>query len=160
MYRWTRPRIAVPAHGEALHLAEHAKFARGVGVPDVVAATNGDMVRLAPGPAGVIDDVPAGRLYKDGDLVIGPADRRCRSGASSPSPASSGRHRHRRAAARSLGDPAHGRSSACRRDPQTASRSRTSSRTRRRDVLDGLSKVKRRDPERSRRPSSARSAAR
>ena len=33
------------------------------------------MVRLAPGPAAIIDEVPAGRLYKDGDIVIGAADR-------------------------------------------------------------------------------------
>jgi ribonuclease J len=31
---------------------------------------NGDLVRLAPGEAVVIDEVPAGRLYKDGSLLI------------------------------------------------------------------------------------------
>ena len=36
MYEWTKPRIAIPAHGEPLHLAEHAKFARQQGVPEVV----------------------------------------------------------------------------------------------------------------------------
>src|SRR5918993_5482811 len=51
MYRWTRPRIAVPAHGEDIHLAEHAAFARKQGVPEVVRARNGVVVRLAPGPA-------------------------------------------------------------------------------------------------------------
>jgi ribonuclease J len=75
MYEWTRPRIAVPAHGEELHLAEHAAFARAQGVPEVVRARNGTMVRLAPGPAEIVDDVPAGRLYKDGDLLVGAAER-------------------------------------------------------------------------------------
>jgi ribonuclease J len=75
MYAWTRPRIAIPAHGEALHLAEHAAFARAQGVPDVVQARNGTMVRLAPGKAEIIDDVPAGRLYRDGDIVIQATDR-------------------------------------------------------------------------------------
>ena len=28
MYAWLRPKIAVPAHGEALHLSEHAAFAK------------------------------------------------------------------------------------------------------------------------------------
>ena len=60
MYRWTRPRIAVPAHGEDLHLAEHAAFARAQGVPEVVRARNGTVVRLAPGPAEIIDEVPSG----------------------------------------------------------------------------------------------------
>jgi ribonuclease J len=70
MYAWTRPRIAIPAHGEALHLAEHAAFARAQGVPEVVQARNGTLVRLAPGKAAIVDDVPAGRLYRDGDIVI------------------------------------------------------------------------------------------
>ena len=75
MYRWTRPRIAVPAHGEDLHLAEHAAFATAQGVPEVVRARNGTVVRLAPGPAEIIDDVPTGRIYRDGDIVIGPGER-------------------------------------------------------------------------------------
>jgi ribonuclease J len=70
MYRWTRPRIAIPAHGEDIHLAEHAEFAKAQGVPEVVRARNGTVVRLAPGPAAIVDDVPAGRIYKDGDIVI------------------------------------------------------------------------------------------
>ena len=79
MYQWTRPRIAIPAHGEPLHLTEHAAFARKQGVSEVVEARNGTMVRLAPGPAKIIDDVPAGRLYKDGDIVIS-SPRPCRLG--------------------------------------------------------------------------------
>jgi ribonuclease J len=75
MYRWTRPRIAVPAHGEDLHLAEHAAFARAQGVQEVVRARNGSVVRLAPGPAAITGEVPAGRVYKDGDIVVGAAER-------------------------------------------------------------------------------------
>ncbi|HEV2604975.1 MAG TPA: ribonuclease J [Microvirga sp.] len=75
MYEWTRPRIAIPAHGEALHLAEHAKFARTQGAAEVVQAKNGSMVRLSPGPAEIIDDVPVGRLYKDGNIVTQSTDR-------------------------------------------------------------------------------------
>ncbi len=36
MYSWVRPQIAVPVHGEQLHLAEHAKLARAAGVKDVI----------------------------------------------------------------------------------------------------------------------------
>ncbi len=75
MYEWTRPRIAIPAHGEPLHLEEHAKFARSLGIPEVVRARNGSFVRLAPGPAKIIDSIPVGRLYKDGNIVIGGGDR-------------------------------------------------------------------------------------
>jgi ribonuclease J len=74
MYRWVRPRIAIPVHGEALHLSEHAKLARAAGVPEVVLCGDGDLVRLAP-DAGVIDEVPAARLYKDGAILISAEER-------------------------------------------------------------------------------------
>jgi ribonuclease J len=70
MIGWVKPTILIPAHGEALHLAEHAKLARQAGVPQVVVCRNGDLVRLAPGPAQIIDEIPSGRLFKDGALVI------------------------------------------------------------------------------------------
>jgi len=70
MIGWTKPQILIPAHGEALHLAEHAELARRAGVPQVVVCRNGDLVRLAPGPAQIIDQIPSGRLYKDGTLLI------------------------------------------------------------------------------------------
>jgi ribonuclease J len=69
MYAWARPQIAVPTHGERRHLLEHAAFARDLQVPQTVAPRNGDMVRLAPGRAEVIDEVPAGRLYIDGGVM-------------------------------------------------------------------------------------------
>ncbi len=75
MYEWTRPRIAIPAHGEDLHLAEHATFARAQGVPEVVRARNGTLVRLAPGRAEIVDHLKAGRLYRDGDIVVPANDR-------------------------------------------------------------------------------------
>ena len=70
LFSWVRPRIALPVHGEALHLAEHAALARKVGVPDVVTCRNGDLVRLAPGKPDITDEVPEGRLYKDGRLLV------------------------------------------------------------------------------------------
>jgi ribonuclease J len=36
---------------------------------------NGDVVQLAPGPAGIVDEVPQGRLYKDGRLILDAAQR-------------------------------------------------------------------------------------
>ncbi|MDQ2860810.1 MAG: ribonuclease J [Pseudomonadota bacterium] len=69
MYQWARPRIAVPTHGERRHLLEHAALARDLQVPQTIAPRNGDMVRLAPGPAQIIDEVPAGRLYVDAGVV-------------------------------------------------------------------------------------------
>ncbi len=102
MYRWTRPRIAVPAHGEDIHLAEHAAFARAQGVPEVVRARNGTVVRLAPGQAEIVDDVPVGRLYKDGDIIIDvDRARRARAAQARLRRPRLGRDRDRPAAARS-----------------------------------------------------------
>ncbi len=70
MYGWVKPRIAIPMHGEARHLAEHAKLARAAGVKEVLDVRNGDMVRLAPGNAEVIDEAPVGRLFRDGSLLV------------------------------------------------------------------------------------------
>ena len=47
------------------HLREHVKLAQALQVPEAIAPNNGDMIRLAPGPLALIDEVPAGRLYLD-----------------------------------------------------------------------------------------------
>ncbi|WJR81497.1 ribonuclease J [Bradyrhizobium sp. NP1] len=66
---WTRPKLLIPVHGEALHLSEHAKLARAAGVPKVLTCRNGDLVKLGPGDPGIIDELPSGRLYKDGSIL-------------------------------------------------------------------------------------------
>lgn len=78
MYAWARPRIAIPVHGETRHIREHVKLARALQIPETVAPSNGDMIRLAPGPAMVIDEVPAGRLYVDGSVIVEPDDEAIR----------------------------------------------------------------------------------
>jgi ribonuclease J len=70
LYGWVKPEIVVAVHGEALHLAEHAALARKLGVPQTIVSQNGDLIRLAPGSAGIVDEIPEGRLYKDGKLII------------------------------------------------------------------------------------------
>jgi ribonuclease J len=69
MYEWVRPQILVPVHGEAAHLTAQAELARSVGIPEVPRVRNGDVLRLAPGPAEVIGEVPHGRIFKDGKLL-------------------------------------------------------------------------------------------
>ena len=75
MYRWIKPKIAVPVHGEARHLHAHQRLAQQMGVPHALLIENGDMLRLAPGRAQG-DRRGPGRLH-------GGRDRR------------SGRHRRR-----------------------------------------------------------------
>ena len=115
MYGWVQPRIAIPMHGEARHLSEHAKLARAAGVGEVLSVRNGDMVRLAPGTAEIIDEAPVGRLFRDGSLLV---PSRGRAGARAPL---AGLRRHRRRGAGALGRAARcwpsprSRSTACRR---------------------------------------------
>ncbi len=68
MYGWVRPRAAVPVHGEHRHLIAHAALAAELGVPEPLYVHNGDMVQLYPGPAQVLETVPSGRLYLDGEI--------------------------------------------------------------------------------------------
>ncbi len=70
MYRWIRPKIAIPVHGEPRHLKRHARFALELGVPEALAPQNGDIIRLAPGPVAVVDQAPSGRLALDGSHIV------------------------------------------------------------------------------------------
>ncbi|MBC7577392.1 ribonuclease J [Tardiphaga sp.] len=69
MISWVRPQLLIPVHGEALHLHEHAKLARECGVPRTMIVKNGDLVRLSPGDAAVIEEIPSGKIYKDGSIL-------------------------------------------------------------------------------------------
>jgi ribonuclease J len=73
LYGWVRPKTVVPIHGELRHLLEHQLYARELGAGTALIARNGAMVRLAPGPAEIIDHVQSGRLYLDGEALT-PAD--------------------------------------------------------------------------------------
>ena len=73
MYRWIRPEIIVPVHGEMRHLAEHVRFARGEGVPKGIVQKNGDIIRLAPGGPLKLGEEKVGQLVVDGDIIL-PAD--------------------------------------------------------------------------------------
>jgi ribonuclease J len=69
LYGWVKPGIAIPMHGEGRHLEAHARLAESLSVEHVVRARNGTMVRLLPGPAEIIHNVPVGRLYRDGTIL-------------------------------------------------------------------------------------------
>lgn len=69
MYEWVRPRIGVPVHGEAAHLVAQGSLMAMSGIPEVAQIRDGDMLRLWPGAAEIIDQVPFGRVYKDGKLI-------------------------------------------------------------------------------------------
>ncbi|HAY07485.1 MAG TPA: ribonuclease J [Hyphomonas sp.] len=70
MYQWVRPRIAVPVHGERRHIMEHAAYAKSLQVPQSITPRNGSLIRLAPGNAEILDEVPSGRLMLDGGRLV------------------------------------------------------------------------------------------
>lgn len=70
MYRLVRPRVAVPVHGEALHLMEHARVARACGVTHVMVIQDGDMLRLDGDAPRVVDQAETGLLALDGDRLV------------------------------------------------------------------------------------------
>jgi ribonuclease J len=70
MYRWIRPKLAVPVHGEMRHQMAHARLARELQVPQAIVPQNGQMFRLAPGRPEMIDEVPSGRVHLDGRVLV------------------------------------------------------------------------------------------
>jgi len=73
MFRWIRPQILLPVHGEARHLAEHARFGLSEGIGQAIVQKNGDIIRLAPGDPKKLGEARVGRLVLDGDVIL-PAD--------------------------------------------------------------------------------------
>jgi ribonuclease J len=73
MYRWMRPQILVPVHGEIRHMREQARFGLSEGIPNAVIQRNGDLIRLAPDGPEKIGEERVGRLVLDGDVIL-PAD--------------------------------------------------------------------------------------
>jgi ribonuclease J len=74
MYRWIRPRISVPVHGEARHLHAHQRLAQAMGVEHAMLIENGDVLRLAPDAPSVIDEVPVGHMVPETDSLVGAGD--------------------------------------------------------------------------------------
>jgi len=70
MYQTIKPEISIPLHGELRHLIEHAALAKTCHVKQAVITENGGMIRLAPGPAEIIDNVHSGRLALEGGRLV------------------------------------------------------------------------------------------
>ena len=74
LYQMLKPKALIPAHGEPLHLSEHAAFARAEGIPHVLSPRDGDLVKLGPGEPAIIGEVPVGRIVEDGSTLISAND--------------------------------------------------------------------------------------
>lgn len=70
LYAWTGTKAVIPVHGEMRHMMEQARFAKSVGVKEALVQKNGQVVRLLPGPARIVETVVSGRLVLDGDMIV------------------------------------------------------------------------------------------
>ncbi|MGP1276175.1 MAG: ribonuclease J, partial [Caulobacterales bacterium] len=70
MYEWARPKVAIPVHGEARHLIEHAAYAKSLGVPASLVPKNGSLIAINADGARIIDEAPSGRLHLDGNFIV------------------------------------------------------------------------------------------
>lgn len=70
MYQLVRPKIAVPVHGEARHIHEHAKFATELQVPITIEPTNGVVINLSAVKPSIVGQVEWGYLALDGTSLI------------------------------------------------------------------------------------------
>lgn len=68
MYKWVKPAIAIPVHGEAEHMETHADIAKATGVPRAMVGRNGDLFMIRPVPGIRRQVVETGRLgwHKEG----------------------------------------------------------------------------------------------
>ncbi|AFX98779.1 metallo-beta-lactamase superfamily protein [Candidatus Endolissoclinum faulkneri L2] len=72
MYQLLRPKIAIPVHGDARHLREHARLAEKCNVPESLVPSNGSLVRLSSkGHAEIIEWIKGnGVQVVDGSQII------------------------------------------------------------------------------------------
>lgn len=69
LYQWTRPRLAIPVHGEMRQRAAHEQIARECQVPHTLLPANGQIVRLGPGLHEIVGEVQNGQLALDGKVL-------------------------------------------------------------------------------------------
>jgi len=68
IYALTKPKYAIPVHGEYRHLIKHKEVAQAMGVPkdNVFVISSGDVLELSDERAGVVGKVPAQGIFVDG----------------------------------------------------------------------------------------------
>ena len=68
IYALTKPKYAIPVHGEYRHLITHGEIAQEMGIPkeNVVILSSGDVLELSDKEAKIVDKVPAQGILVDG----------------------------------------------------------------------------------------------
>lgn len=68
IYALTKPKYAIPVHGEYRHLSTHSELAQAMGIPkeNVILMRSGDVVEISEESANIVDHVPAQGILVDG----------------------------------------------------------------------------------------------
>jgi ribonuclease J len=68
MLAMLRPRFMVPIHGEMRQLVQHARLARGMGIPEehIIVAEDGDIIEVTPQEIRKVDHYVCGNIFVDG----------------------------------------------------------------------------------------------
>jgi ribonuclease J len=70
MYEWTRPRFAIPVHGERMQMEKHGLLARECGVDNAIIPENGKVIEITAQDIAVIGDVKSGVLAIEGKRIV------------------------------------------------------------------------------------------
>lgn len=70
MYEIIKPKVAIPMHGEATHIHEHSKFAKSLGVKEVVEVGNGSVINLSSKKPEQIGALTLNPMVIDGISII------------------------------------------------------------------------------------------
>jgi ribonuclease J len=71
LYKWTRPQIVIPVHGEQMQMEKHAALAKECGVPQALIPANGHVIEITKaGAAARVAEVKTGILAIEGGRVV------------------------------------------------------------------------------------------
>lgn len=70
MYEWTRPRFAIPVHGERMQMEKHGLLARECGVDNAVVPENGKVIEITARDLSVVGTVKSGVLAIEGKRIV------------------------------------------------------------------------------------------
>lgn len=70
MYGMVKPQIAIPMHGEPMHIHEHCQFAKSLGVKQTFAVEDGKLLKISANNTEFIDSIPITKMAIDGNFII------------------------------------------------------------------------------------------
>lgn len=70
LYKWLKPQIVVPVHGERMQMEKHAELARECGVSATIIPQNGNVIELSKRGVQLLGEVHHGILAIEGSRIV------------------------------------------------------------------------------------------